>query len=74
MKKNVDNYYDKYLKYKSKYLSLKKQHGGEVLNELSPDIIKQLFEIYYLSFTVVQDINNVENTHRGMTSYIKKHL
>jgi hypothetical protein len=37
-------------------------------------IIKQLFEIYYPSFTIIQDINEVENTHRGIASYIKKYL
>jgi hypothetical protein len=37
-------------------------------------IIKQLFEIYYPSFTINQDINEIENTHRGMVSYIKKYL
>ena len=45
---------------------------GGIPNKLP--IIKQLFEIYYPLFTVVQDINEVENTHRGMASYIKKHL
>jgi len=37
-------------------------------------IIKQLFEIHYPSFTIIQDINEVENTHRGIASYIKKYL
>lgn len=37
-------------------------------------IIKQLFDVYYPSFNVIQDINEVENTHRGMVSYIKKYL
>ncbi len=37
-------------------------------------IIKQLFEIYYPSFNITQDTNEVENTHRGMVSYIKKYL
>jgi len=37
-------------------------------------IIKQLFEIYYSSFIITQDNSEIENTHRGMVSLIKKHL
>jgi hypothetical protein len=37
-------------------------------------IIKQLFEVYYPSFTIIQDVDDVENTHKGMVLYIKKYL
>lgn len=37
-------------------------------------IVKELFKIYYSSFDINQDTNIIENTHRGMVSYIKKYL
>lgn len=37
-------------------------------------IIRSLFEIYYPNCTILQDEIEIENTHRGMVSLIKKYL
>tara|TARA_R110000868_G_scaffold8986_1_gene45513 strand:- start:3109 stop:4053 length:945 start_codon:yes stop_codon:yes gene_type:complete len=37
-------------------------------------IIESLFRLYYPKMTIICDKSNIENTHMGLSSYIKKYL
>lgn len=53
-------FYDKYLKYKSKYESLKNQKGGFYMSDLSPNTIGALLQEYYSKYSRLNPI--LQNT------------
>ena len=57
-------FYDKYLKYKSKYESLKNQKGGFNMSDTSPDTIGALLQDYYLKYPQISRI--LENSQPNL--------